>query len=185
MFGTAVLVQPLSVDFHPSLHLYSSGDVAGNVLLWRTNSTSVVAQYVSCSTCGLTPCTFPEVVPALMCAWWLRVAGRYRCKNVFPSTAGSLAGKESTTNFACSDRVQRVRFSPGGGTVLAVDGKGWMHTWHTTRPRDSILSMQVRARGRRGRVKDISRCAYSTLRTLAPLATNCCPPPTPTPWFHG
>jgi WD40 repeat protein len=112
VFGGGDGVQPMSVACHPSLALYCSGDVAGNILLWKPSSASVVAQY--------------------------------RCKNVFPSTAGSLAGKESTSNFASSDRVLRVRFSPSGSTVGVVDGKGWLHTWHTARPRTSILSTQVR-----------------------------------------
>ena len=62
---------------------------------------------------------------------------------MFPSTAGSLAGKVSTTNFAAQDRVVRVRFSPNGSTLMAVDGKGFMHAWHTARPKLTAFSMQV------------------------------------------
>jgi hypothetical protein len=71
------------------------------------------------------------------------VVAQYRVSPA-PGTGTGIGGPRGTAVYSAADRISRVRFSPASTTVLAVDNKGSLHTWHTTRPKDPLPVIQVR-----------------------------------------
>jgi len=96
------------LDYHPSLSFYCSGDVNGNVLLWRDSEEGVVAQY--------------------------------RCSTGAQSRSSGSGGPNA---YSAPDKISRVRFSPGGGTVIATDSRGTLYQWNAHRPQTSVTSLDA------------------------------------------